>query len=946
MTMERHLLSWDQPCLAAAAEFLLNRPTQSPGVTDLRDLIVALPGSRAGRRLLELLLERSEKIGRRLVPPRILTVGSLFDELITPDESAHPVASCLARRLAWVAAMRRIDAEHLAAVVPQPPPPEDRLAWFGLADQLDSLHTELAGDELDFDQVAAQCETALDFSFKDSARWRALAEIQRQYLQILVAAGLDDPQRSHRRAIDQKRLRQAAEVVVVGAADMNALQRRLLRSIPGKLSLLVHADLSQADLFDDLGCLRVQAWAQAPIHIPEQVIQIVDRPADQAAQVIREIAALEGRFAADQITVGVADDQIAPYLQQVMPEFDLPVRDAAGIALRRTPVIQALLAAADWLDHHRFADLAALVRHPDVERWLLDHASDPAWIEDWPSLMDAYYAHTLQTRITGDWLGNPERCEGMKRVHDSVIALMGSLAGPPCSIGQWAAPIADLLAKLYGSAPIDRRVPHHRITIQAIDSIRQALIQLANLPSSLVAKTSAGEAIRLLVHEVGRQSIPPEPDAAAIELLGPLEWQMDDAPVLIATGFNDGKLPSALNADPFLPDGMRRHLGILSNTRRYARDSYLLGAVIASRPYLRLIAGRRSAEGDPLQPSRLLFACDDRRLTGRIARFFPSREEDRRPAARLTSLTPRSRSDLPRPRLPIRPFDDSMRVTEFADYLACPYRYYLRHVLRLCSADDRALELDALQFGSLAHDVLKYFGDSPLRDSEDGGQIAQALSQELDRRAGGKFGSGPPVEVLLQIEQLRRRLSAFADRQAERYRQGWRIRHVETGCDRDDPALFDVDGRPLRLRGRIDRIDFHPELGWAILDYKTSETPKRPEDSHRDSSKAWIDLQLPLYRHLVGHLKLTDAAPDQPVALGYIHLPKDVAKIDFELAGWTQDDLRSADEQARSVVRRIRSGDFELEEERFSRFEEFDSLCQLNRLASADDPEQDPEDPA
>ena len=32
-----------------------------------------------------------------------------------------------------------------------------------------------------------------------------------------------------------------------------------------------------------------------------------------------------------------------------------------------------------------------------------------------------------------------------------------------------------------------------------------------------------------------------------------------------------------------------------------------------------------------------------------------------------------------------------------------------------------------------------------------------------------------------------------------------------------------VDEQPMKVRGRIDRIDRHPEKGWAIWDYKTGE---------------------------------------------------------------------------------------------------------------------------
>ena len=46
-----------------------------------------------------------------------------------------------------------------------------------------------------------------------------------------------------------------------------------------------------------------------------------------------------------------------------------------------------------------------------------------------------------------------------------------------------------------------------------------------------------------------------------------------------------------------------------------------------------------------------------------------------------------------------------MTVTEFGWYLRCPFRYYLKYVRRLREIDDSAVELDALQFGNLTHEI-------------------------------------------------------------------------------------------------------------------------------------------------------------------------------------------------------------------------------------------------
>jgi hypothetical protein len=131
---------------------------------------------------------------------------------------------------------------------------------------------------------------------------------------------------------------------------------------------------------------------------------------------------------------------------------------------------------------------------------------------------------------------------------------------------------------------------------------------------------------------------------------------------------------------------------------------------------------------------------------------------------------------------------------------------------------------------------------------------------------------------------------------------------------------FEVDGEPIRLSGRIDRIDFHPgRREWAIFDYKTADAGDPPEKTHRvgkKDEKVWVDLQLPLYLHLLPALRAADGAPLLPhgsaaaTRLGYILLPRDLEGVGDAFADWTADDLAEADEAARDAVRFLRENRF------------------------------------
>ncbi len=277
---------------------------------------------------------------------------------------------------------------------------------------------------------------------------------------------------------------------------------------------------------------------------------------------------------------------------------------------------------------------------------------------------------------------------------------------------------------------------------------------------------------------------------------------------------------------------------------------------------------------------------------------------------------------------------DGLRVTEFRDYLACPYRYYLKHRLGLVALTDGAEELDAGRFGELLHDVLREFGESEVASAIDPEAIHDQLFVSLGELAARRFGETPQPAVRVQIELLQLRLKQFAERQAEWRRQGWLIEDVELNFT-DQDAPFIVDGKPIYLRGRIDRIDKNERTGeFAVLDYKSSETAKSPAAVHCKQN-AWIDLQLPLYRHLAMSLK-KDPPMHGEVRLGYILLPKNPGGAKFELAAWTPAELEEADRTAAHVVRQIRGGVFgppTVPAPEF--FEDFAAICQDDQFGAA-----------
>jgi hypothetical protein len=898
---ELTFLHWQAPLLPQAAEWLAARFRDGNRI-DLSEALLVVPGARAGRRLMELLAQSAEVKGLVLVPPGagVLTVGRLPEQLYRPP---RPLASRSAARRAWARALGESPEELVQVLFPDSSSTSELGGRSAIARTLDALNRGVGAGGKTFSDVARECGEV----FSDEKRWRALAEIQVGFWRRLREAGQLDPEEARRLALRDEAYAAKGPIILMGVTDMPGVIRAMMKGLEGQVEAMVHAPEELRSSFDSLGLVNPEAWLAFHVPVPEEALTLEDKPSDQASAVLKHLMGLGGAFSPEEITVGVPDPSVVPYLEQRLGAYGVPYRYAGGFPLSRTSPYRFLEAAAASLSGNGYQALAAILRHPAVR-------SLPG-LEGGPRASDLHFTRHLPATLTSETL--PTSAE-----HGSFSNLLKSIEGPDLLgtfsgtglLSEWMPKILRVLAEVFGRRTLDPRIPEEGRVVKACLRFREAAQALHDLPRSLDEGCSAPEAIRVLLGEVRDDALPPEATQEALELVGWLELHLDDAPVLLLTGINEPVLPEAVNADPFLPNALRTRLGLEDNRARHARDSYRLTAILHSKEQLRLVAGRRNAGGDPLRPSRLLLTGGAREMARRILRFT-SDEGPRTPESELPPLAilpaPTSGFSLPpEPWIAIPELPRPLPVTAFRSLLSDPYTWALERILKLEEVSDQAQELDPLAFGTLAHKVLEVFGASPEAGSSDEKTVRAAIHSILDRIVRDRFGPSPLPTVPLQVEQLRSRLDAFAEWQAGWVGEGWRIHAVEARTI-PEGAPFRVDEDTIYLSGRMDRIDFHEERGeWVIFDYKTGDTVDKPEKSHRGRN-GWKDLQLPLYRHLLGYLDGVTGDPgigpdgDTRLKLAYLPLTKNPRGMGPAIASWTSDDLEDADETARDVIRTL-----------------------------------------
>jgi len=761
------------------------------------------------------------------------------------------------------------------------------------------LHRELAAGTLDFIHVAELCRKLKIES--ETTRWEALDKLQKKYLAKLDTLRIWDVQSARLFALERPEefepkqtqfQNDGTQIMLVGVVDMNLAQKELLRHFGNFVTSLVFAPEDWNNRFDDLGCLIPHVWQEATIELDEKQVHIVESASEQAEAVLQCLTELKGQFAPPEIIVGVPDKQVIPFIERQFEQVKLKTRIVAGKSIRQTPVYRFLEVLLPFLESPTFAHFATLVRHPDVETFLQEKLPQPVnLIEE----LDNFHSDYLP--VGSEML---ERSETLKTAWQHLQMLT-----EPQSLDCGTNCLRQIFPK------------HHRD--EAYHKILDTLSQIKEIPKELLPQPlSLADTVRLVLTQVGRENIPMPHEPKAVELVGWLDLAMDDAEVVIVTGMNDGVVPAFQTSDMFLPDTMRqqlskeRRLSIEDNSRRYARDAYALSCLLATRQYdplrIQLIGSRRSVEGDPMLPSRLFFAADDETVTKRVKHFFDEHRKSM-PEVKVPRIGHGAEITFPLPAIPENAGKQikKMSVTEFKEYKACPYRYYLKYQYGLKTLNDADDELDAKNFGNGIHKVLDWFGkEEKLKKSTSAERIRDFLVSNFRELIRKQYGDQPRAVIPIQTERAIKRLEAFADWQAN-----WAGTHeiLETELKFiEDRFTLDVDGKVMILRGTIDRIDWDKKTKeLVILDYKTGN---KDDPKQHIQKGEWVDFQLPLYYHLLGQHAEYAERLRRGYQLGYIVLPSNSAKTGERLAEWEQP-VSTAIEDARKIVRCIWNNEFD-----------------------------------
>ena len=665
----------------------------------------------------------------------------------------------------------------------------DRRTALEKARQLADIRTILSTKALSFADVAEAIRVDLP---DEAERWRELADLETKFLAALARRGKRD-----------------------------RIERMKERGDEGWGMRREENGIEEVLRFDELS--DPIPHFSSPIPQLSQVFPCAT-PADEAARIADYFAAVRPDEAWPALCV--ADPELFPEIETAFKAKGLKILNPAKTRLVTSSLGHLVRQVVELQRTQSYSVFSAFVRSGDARRWICGelHLSD----EDLTAALvdlDNRQAEYLPEKI--DDIA-PKTEKKLRAIFDLVKVQLRKRS------------LRSLLGAIFRSRALDEAEPGDREFAAA-----------AEVVSALIAE--CGDDRDLLALRLDEATYSLEPDAGEVIVTdGWLELPFLAADEVVIAGFQEGRVPESVVGHPFVPDSLRRRLGLPDNAAKEARDRAILRLTVGARAAdaVKIFFHAIDAKGDVLKPSRLLFETDDDAdLIARVKAFYGQR-----------AGTPEgSAADLPNAwklHLPIPPaFRELTKIspTRLDGYLRCPFTYYLRdkEVLGDKRMNDRAEELQSWEYGNLAHEALEAFGLSELKDATDAEAIRAFLDERVDAQLAARFGTAVPAIVWMQGESVKRRLRNFADRQAARRAEGWRIVAVERKLELEY-AFARPDGTQgaTRFHGKCDRIDFNEATGeWCVIDYKTWDKADKAKsfEKKRDGSLVWKSFQLPLY---------------------------------------------------------------------------------------------------
>jgi len=281
-------------------------------------------------------------------------------------------------------------------------------------------------------------------------------------------------------------------------------------------------------------------------------------------------------------------------------------------------------------------------------------------------------------------------------------------------------------------------------------------------------------------------------------------------------------------------------------------------------------------------------------------------------------------------------------VTALETYGTCPFQYLCERELKVQPLEEVEDEIGAMDVGSLYHRILERFY------RETGGPVTpenlskarEQMHTIIDRHLSTQeFRGVPGHNKLWEIrrQEVHETLDRFLDKEKEEHEQtgavpahfevsfGMEPRAASDPLSTAEPLTIESEGGPIRVMGKVDRIDLSEKESaplFSIVDYKTG---KRAPDTRQ--IMAGESLQLPVYADWVKKA----FADKREMGRGFFYLLRTgEKKCQIPTKNETWEELRAITRKhIQDYVASIRKGEFLVTEKKCPDYCRLTHICRI-----------------
>jgi ATP-dependent helicase/nuclease subunit B len=716
-------------------------------------------------------------------PLPLVTLPDWWSELFKNLWPPYALAPSLVRLALW---RRAIDAGPiLEGAAPD-------LEW---AKNLDDAHELLLRHALPLD-TPGPGESQL-------VRWRR--EITRIYGELLRQEGWlapgERPAYLHA-ALENKRIPLPARLFVVGLETMAPIEERWLEAVARHIPV-------------------TRLFIQGNPENMKQGLVLPDRDEEMAWVASQLLACHQKHIPLHRLAVtSPVIDRYAPHFEKVLQELLGQAVGEAGCAynlsqgpsLATTPLAKAALLPLTFLAQgERREDLVAILLSPYYQD-LKPHqgklaACDRLFRE---TRVDQGWKHLKAATARG--VGDDPALKGILAGLEEMWAPPGLLAA---TAKTWTAWLQEAWGRLGFPGVLEEG---EKLQFERTRGL------LAEFGAALADEVlpPAG-ALSWLQHGMKDDVLPgPGVQEAGVQVLGWLEMRGLDFDRVFCLGMNSANFPGAARPLPLLSRAEREQVlgGTQESQDRFAREQF--DNLLGTAPYLTLTRPAQENQEPQVGTPFFLQDWEERRLPMlsrpdgawvrasfvQAALAHPEGGEAPRELQGTLTLT-----------LP-----EELRITQVGSALSCRFRFVLGDLLGIRELPEIEAGLDPRERGQKLHEVLARFVNLASPELP-----PPAEAEALLRQAAHEVLGSAAADIHWQAEwhrwfgdkQTPGLLPAWLGRERERLAQGWRWLGAEVAF-----RGLARPGWPFTLRGRLDRLDFHPETGELLVwDYKTGAIP-------------------------------------------------------------------------------------------------------------------------